>query len=76
MNTRQPTYWRAFLITAVPIGIMNVGLFIYFLYLPEQPIGKGGRMVKPVPEWSLPLVVINAPGAVAALPLSNLRTAR
>jgi len=68
MESRNPHYWRAFWITAAIVGGINVALFLYLAYLPDAPVGKGGRMTKPIPEWCLPAIVINFPGAVATIP--------
>jgi hypothetical protein len=68
MVSQKPKYGRAFWTTAGIIGGINVALFLYLAYLPDAPIGKGGRMMKPIPQWSEAAIVINFPGALATLP--------
>src|SRR5262245_5336837 len=71
MDRRRPSFWRAFWITAAIVGGVNTAFFVCVRSLPDAPLGKGGRMMKPTPEWSLPLLVINFPGLLVQMPFYN-----
>jgi hypothetical protein len=68
MDKRGPNYWRAFWITAALVGMRNVAFTVYYQNCPEEPIGKGGRPMRVVSDWAMPIVAIDLPGVVLTLP--------
>ena len=74
MKQKSPSYGRAFWITALLVGAVNVALACYYFSIPIGTVSKGGsRVGREVPDWHAGMVcAVNLPGGILALPILAL----